>query len=508
MTHAKFRTALMLGTAAVTLAACGADDVSSPGEGNIVVLPTPAPAPPPPPAPAPTPTPSGPADSCPAGTTDSGVIANNRACQLPGQITGTLTLQDLDGVIYALNGRVEVGSDVGGDGNAAGGASAQLNIDPGVTVYAQSAASFLIVNRGSQLNANGTEDAPIVFTSRRNILGNTTDQDRNEWGGILILGRAPISNCIGNVQGGDPDCQQLAEGAGPNDFYGGDAATDDSGTMRYLQIRYTGQASSPNRELQGLTLAGVGSNTTIEYVQSHNSGDDGIEIFGGRVNLRYILITGADDDGYDTDLGYKGAAQFMINVQQSGFGDTMMEVDSDDDSAFDATPRQHVKLANFTFIHQLAGDKAIHLRGGPDATFVNGIVVGAGACLDVDQDETVQASGPDEDGPPTFASVVFDCAEGAYADDGSLEMTAFDASGDPNNDENFSNTLQSIFVNGSNENGVTPVSDIASFDPFFQQVNYIGAVRDGNDTWYQNWSCNASYVSFNAPVNCTDSPAT
>ena len=375
-------------------------------------------------------------------------------------------------------------------------------------VYAQSAASFLIVNRGSQLNANGSENAPIIFTSRQNILGNTTDNDRNQWGGILLLGRAPISNCIGNVDGGSADCQQLAEGAGPNDFYGGNVADDDSGTVRYVQIRYTGKASSPNQELQGLTLAGVGRNTTIDYVQSHNSGDDGTEIFGGTVQMRHFIITGADDDGFDTDLGWTGAAQFVINVQQSGSGDTMWEVDSDDDSAFDATPRQDAHLANFTFIHRKSDDKAIHMRGGPDAKVLNGVVVSTGFCLDVDQAETVQASGPDEDGPPEFYSVVFDCDAGAFDDDGDdFAEVAFNSTGDPNNDASFSNTLQSIFINGGNENGVTPVADVKQYSAFFTQVDYIGAVRDANDTWYQSWTCNASYVSFSAPMNCVDSPA-
>ncbi|MCA1748983.1 MAG: hypothetical protein LC634_05430 [Sphingomonadales bacterium] len=499
MTNSNFRAALLIGTAAVTLAGCGADDVASPGEGNIVVIP--APPPPPPPS-------SGPADSCPSGTTDAGVIANNRACQLPSLITSTLTLQDLDGVIYAMNGRVEVGVDVGGDGNEAGGDPASLNIDPGVTIFAQSAATFLVVNRGSQINANGSDTAPIIMTSRQNILGNSTDADSNQWGGVLILGRAPISNCIGNVQGGSADCQQLAEGAGPDDFYGGDAATDDSGTFRYVQLRYTGQASSPNRELQGLTLAGVGRNTTVEYVQSHNSGDDGIEIFGGGVNLRYILITGADDDGYDTDLGYVGATQFMINVQRPNAGDTSWEIDSDDDSAFDATPRQDAKLANFTFIHRKADDKAIHLRGGPDITFLNGVVVGTGFCLDVDTAESVQTSGPDENGPPVFRSVIFDCDVEAFDSDGdNFEAVAFNASGDANNDRDYNNTLSSIFINGNAENGVDAVANITSFSSFFTQVDYIGAVRDANDTWYRNWSCNASYVSFSAPVACVDSPA-
>lgn len=505
--NAHIRNALFASAAALIVSACGADDIASPGEGNIVVIGTPAPSP----TPAPTPTPvSGPAASCPTGFTNAGVVGQSRACELPNQINGTLSLDRVAGVAYVMNGRVDVGVDVGGDGAAAGGQVGTLNIAAGVTVYAANANTFLIVNRGSALNATGTPTAPIIFTSRQNILGTATDDDRNQWGGILLLGRAPISDCILGAVGGAADCQQQAEGAGPQDFYGGNVPADDSGTIQYVQIRYTGNASTPNRELQGLTLAGVGSNTTVSFVQSHNSGDDGIEIFGGTVNLDHILITGADDDGFDTDSGYTGATQFMINVQAPGFGDAGWEVDSDD-IAFNSIPRQDVKLANFTFIHRLASDKAIHLRGGPDAKILNGVVVGPGFCLDVDQAETVQAANAalDEDGPPVFRSVVFSCANGAFdSDSDTFEATAFNAPGNTNNNSNFTSTLTMLFINGANETAVTAVANLTSFSSSFTQVDYIGAVRDANDVWYRSWSCNASYVDFGAPANCVSVPAT
>ena len=527
MTNSKLRAILYVTAAAAVLSGCGADDVASPGEGNVIVI-TP-PAPPPPPAPAPTPaptptptptptTPTGPAAECPTGTTSLGPVGPNdeaRACQIPNSITGTYNIRNLDGVVYAFSGRVEVGTDVGGDGNAAGGKAATLNIEAGTTLYATSPTSFIIVNRGSTINAAGEADKPIIFTSQPNIEGQSSadDSDRNQWGGILLLGRAPIDNCnAAGVAGGSANCQALAEGAGTADFYGGNVATDNSGIFRYVQIRYTGRAASPNNELQGLTLAGVGSNTTIEYVQSHNSGDDGIEIFGGTVNNRYLLLTGADDDSFDLDVGYVGSSQFIIAVQQSGFGDTLLENDDDDASkgSYDAVPRTNSKLANFTFVQRTPAE-AMHIRGGGDAILLNGIVTGQGSCLDVDQAETVQAADPakDEKGPPVFQSVVFDCEDGPFiSDSDGYEAQVFTATADNHNLTDYTNSLQSVFINGNAENAVTAVANVTAYSAFFQQVNYIGAVRDANDTWYRSWSCNAGYVDFGSPMTCVNSPLT
>jgi hypothetical protein len=514
MTNSKLRAILYVTAAAAVLTGCGADDVASPGEGNVVII-TPPSAPPPPPAPTPTPTPTspttGPAASCPSGTTSIGLVGPNdqaRGCQLPNQISGTYNVQNLAGVVYAFSGRVEVGRDVGGDGAASGGAAATLNIEAGVTLFAQSQTSFIVVNRGSRMNAVGEATKPIIFTSQANVEGTATDRDYGQWGGILLLGRGPISNCLGTgATGGSASCQQLAEGAGPTDFYGGNQSTDNSGTIQYIQIRYTGRAASPNNELQGLTLAGVGSGTILDYIQSHNSGDDGIEIFGGTANLRHLILTGADDDSYDTDLGFTGTTQFVIGVQNPGFGDRMWEIDSED-GAEDATPRQDTTLANFTFIQQgRETSSAITARGGPDITLLNGVVKGPNTCLDIDSAQTVQATGPDENGPPRFRSVVFDCDGGAFnGDSDTFEADSFSTAAGTNNNADFTTSLQSVFINGANENGVTAVANIQSFSPFLQQVDYIGAVKDANDTWYRSWSCNASYVGFNSPFTCANSP--
>ena len=319
----KFR-ALLLLSVALPLAACGPNDVASPGEGTIVV-PPPAPTPPPPPPP-----PGGgtPAASCPAGTTDRGVIASAfRNCEISGRINDDTTIQRLPGVIYSISGPVNVGTDVGGGGALAGGDPVTLTIQAGVTVFASSGNDYLVVNRGSRLLAVGTPTLPIIFTARSNVEGTATDQSHGLWGGIILLGRAPISDCNTAVPGGDVNCQQVIEGT-TSSLYGGNLATDNSGQLQYVQIRYSGFAIAPGNELQGLTLGGVGNNTTIDHIQIHNSSDDGIEIFGGRPNLKHLVITGADDDNLDTDLGYRGTIQFVISVQKpTGDGDSVIEAD-------------------------------------------------------------------------------------------------------------------------------------------------------------------------------------
>ena len=203
----KYRALLLLGTA-FAASACGADDVASPGEGNLVIV-TPAPPPPPPPPPAP----GTPAASCPAGTIDRGVVgASKRACELPSRFTQDTTLQALPGVAYSIAGPVNVGSDVGGDGSAAGGQAVTLTVQAGAILFGSSGNDYLVVNRGSRINAIGTAASPIIFTARANIEGSATDSSMGLWGGVILLGRAPISDCNTAVAGGSAGCQQIIEG--------------------------------------------------------------------------------------------------------------------------------------------------------------------------------------------------------------------------------------------------------------------------------------------------------
>ena len=361
-----------------------------------------------------------------SGTATAATVGGFKVCDIPQAITTSLTLPRIPGIAYRLTGQTEVGTDLG----STGGTGATLTIEAGVTVFSnanEATNDLLLVNRGSKLVAIDTRDAPIIFTSQQNVTSATGESETSQghWGGIILLGRAPTGVCASgtgpnNAAGSSTTCQQAIEGV-TGRFYGGPTVADSSGQMSYVQIRYSGIAISDGNELQGLTLGGTGSGTIIDHLQSHNSADDGIEIFGGNTNIKYIAVTGADDDGFDIDNGYRGFMQFMIAAQRVG-GATVdsFSTEIDSNNAEDLLPRTFSTYANFTFIQTALAPAAIRQRGGSDMRYVNGIVktVSNVACINLVAGE--QTSGgrttirPKADtlqdfGPPTFNSIYFAC---------------------------------------------------------------------------------------------------
>jgi len=523
----QFQALVLAGCSALALAGCGADDVVAPG-GTIVINPTPTPTPT-------TTVPGGSvtaAASCTPGTTDGGTVSlqNNRGtirnCVVPNLISGTVTLSGrrADGIMYSLNGRTDVGRDI----DLAGGAAATLNVLPGVTVFAATRETALIVNRGSRINADGTQAQPIIFTALQNLTGSgLTERTDNLWGGLIINGRAPISDCDPTFStstiGGSAGCWRNAEGVSQATLYGGNVANDSSGILRYVQVNFTGVGVNAS-EIQGITTGGVGSGTTMSYIQIHNSLDDGIEIFGGTQNLDHLVLTGIADDSFDTDFGYIGSAQFLFAARRPGgtTGDTatnqtMFEIDST--AAPDASPRQYLKVANFTLLQTTPGETAIRLRGGADADFINGLVVarstGAVGCLDVDNAETVQAAGTyngtADRGLPRFLSVVVDCDTLADPDGDVFEDTALNNPANTNVNRGFTNTLQFLtgssvgrVADGTNESAVAGAAGITAISSFFTQVNYIGAFSGPTDIWTRDWTCNSDVADLRGGLACID----
>jgi len=490
--HNNFKTLLTTFGAAAALSACGgADDVASPGE--AVFAPPPVQAPPPSQEPSDPPQTSGPPEDCPPGFTNVGTIVDRtgatlRSCQLPSLIVGVegLVVPAREGIVYAISGRVDVGQDLGGDVNAprTDRQRGTLTIEAGVRLYGSSGLDYLVINRGSQIFVQGTKDAPVIMTSRQSIEGTTTEDSIGQWGGLVILGRAPINTCAGTIPAGDAQCEAQVEGT--NAFYGGNGPADSSGSIRYLRVMHSGFQVAPNNELNGITLAGVGSGTTFEYVQVHNSSDDGIEWFGGTVNGRYLVLTGNDDDSIDTDSGYSGALQFGIVVQRPNGGDRMNEMSDVSDRDPSLSPPSNPKIANFTLVGRNGGGAAILMNQGANVQYYNMVVTrpigsitsGAGvSCLDVDDAATTGR----------FHSVLFTCPQ-AFDDDADGQAAALFAAG-TNTVVGDTSTLTDIFVNGASEAAVPAYADLKSVSPFFQQVDYIGAVRDANDTWWQGWTC-------------------
>ena len=162
---------------------------------------------------------------------------------------------------------------------------------------------------------------------------------RGDWGGLIINGNAPINGC-------DEDLCS-AEGEGSTGLYGGDNTEDNSGTLRYVRVEYAGTQFSEDNELNGIAFQGVGSGTTVEYIQVHMNADDGVEFYGGSVNVKYVVLTGIGDDSMDWTDGWNGKAQFVLAKQASDDGDNGIEADNNKANN-DFEPRSNPTLANMT----------------------------------------------------------------------------------------------------------------------------------------------------------------
>lgn len=219
---------------------------------------------------------------------------------------------------------------------------AVLTIQPGTKILGERG-SAIVVTRSGQLIAEGTAAEPIVFTA--NYPEGMRGVGNNNWGGVLMNGKAAI-----NVTGGDNKAEGLADE--PRNRYGGGMTPDNAhscGKLRYVRIEFAGQPLSANDELNGLTLNACGTGTVVDYVQVHRGIDDGVELFGGSVDLKHLVITGSDDDGLDWDQGWTGRAQFIAIQQLPGRGNHGIEADNNRASQ-DATPRSSPTLYNVTLV--------------------------------------------------------------------------------------------------------------------------------------------------------------
>ncbi|MGQ1889724.1 hypothetical protein ACT29H_04710 [Thermophagus sp. OGC60D27] len=200
-----------------------------------------------------------------------------------------------------------------------------LTIEAGTVIRAEPGqgenASALVIARGGKIIAEGTPEKPIIFTVKGDDLkGSIPIENNGLWGGVIILGNAPVNT---------PSGENLIEGLPTEDyraFYGGTNREDNSGILKYVSIRHGGTKLEDGNEINGLTLGGVGSRTTIEFVEVISNRDDGFEFFGGTVNVRYLLSAFCGDDAFDFDLGYHGNCQFLTGLQAGSTGDLLVEI--------------------------------------------------------------------------------------------------------------------------------------------------------------------------------------
>jgi hypothetical protein len=221
----------------------------------------------------------------------------------------------------------------------------------------------LIVERGGIIHANGTAQRPIVFTSRQ-APGSRLPGD---WGGIIILGRSGI-----NTSTGADSAKIDFFPPGMNFYYGGQPIvdSDSSGCLRFIRIEYAGvNLQGPSGiELNGLTLAGVGSKTIVEHIQISYCGDDSFEWFGGTVNAKYLVSIGAVDDDFECDNGYRGHVQFGLAVRDSSYSDVskshFFEFDNNSNTPTNYNnPRTSPIISNFTCVGPNITNNPLYVRG-------------------------------------------------------------------------------------------------------------------------------------------------
>jgi hypothetical protein len=309
------------------------------------------------------------------------VSVNAQDVVITGNITSDLTLTANN--TYLLKGLVRVQS------------GATLTIQAGTKIYGANdgspdPASALIVKPGGKIIADGTELNPIIFTSEFNRTGSSRLPTYGDWGGVIILGNAPI-----NVPGGTAIIE------GPGDSFGGTNPDDNSGILRYVRIEYTGFAYSLNNEINGLTMGGVGRGTTLEHIQVSFCGDDSFEWFGGNVNAKYLISYRAWDDDFDTDFGYTGKLQFLLGVRDPQIADqsTSNGFESDNDgSGSDNTPLTSPTWWNVTLIGPKANSgtvinslygRGMHLRRNSQNKISNAIIMGWPRGVRLDGNKTV-----------------------------------------------------------------------------------------------------------------------
>lgn len=368
-----------------------------------------------------------------------------------------------------------------------------LTIEAGTTIKGDKASKgSLIIRRGGKIFANGTASEPIVFTSAQPV----GSRNPGDWGGLIICGKAP-TNLPGN--------EGQIEG-GPNALYGGSDAADNSGSLRYVRIEYAGVPFQPNQEINGLTLGGVGSGTTIEFIQVSFSGDDAYEFFGGTAKLKNIISYKNVDDDFDSDNGFNGRIQFAVALRDPNIADVSGSNAFESDNDANGSPNTPGTKAIFSNV-SVFGPKAdtsgtvnsnfkrgAHLRRNTQTCIYNSLISGFPVGLLVDGSAT--EANASSDALQVRNTIIATCNSPLAVGSGSTFNISnwFNTSG-------YGNTIQ---YNNSNL-ATSPYSGTPNFLPVagsellsgasfsagnltgFDAVTYRGAF--GSSDWTSGW-CN------------------
>jgi hypothetical protein len=387
---------------------------------------------------------------------------------------------------------------------------ATLTIDAGTKITSnKDSAGVLIIYKGAKINAAGTADKPIVFTSAE------TSRQPGDFGGLVVVGLATGNGNHAVLEGGVDVAHQL---------FGGTNDADNSGVLQYVRIEYGGKAVNPGDEVNGLSMYTVGSGTTVDHIQVLRGLDDAFEFFGGAFNAKYLIAYNNADDDYDMDDGYHGKIQFAVSIKDPAFTDNKgttgdisnnFEVDNTTDAkGYLSTPVTFPTLSNFTAIgpNNAAGTSTdygygMRWRRGSKFILANAIVMGGQkAGMDIDNDVTAQFY---IDGVSGFKNSLLQSYGANYnVDPAKLINTALlnaaglktlvegrDASKsyavatDIGLTDPFNNQAPNLLPKtGSPALTGASFSATALSDAFFTKVTYVGAIDPANDWTKAAWT--------------------
>ena len=384
---------------------------------------------------------------------------------------------------------------------------ATLTIEPGTIIKGDKGSKgALIVTRCSKIIADGTATEPIVFTT------NDPEPTYGSWGGVIILGNG-TTNTSFQGQAGCGEIEGGVNNAAGDGTYGGACgggtpnAADNSGILRYVRIEYPGIAFQPNNEINGLTLGGVGSGTTIDNVQVSYAGDDSFEWFGGSVDCKHLIAYRGLDDDFDADFGYNGDVQFAFSVRDPAVADVSasngFEIDNNAQGT-SATPKTRPTFSNVTIVGPtgtVAADyrRAAHIRRNSEPALFNSILMGnypVGIFIDGDSCANHANNGKIEvkntfvAGPTslltTTNTVGFNVTN--WFNTAAYGNSALFAAAGMNLQDPFN-----LDAPNASPTFASPALNAASFTsarvntPFFEQVSYSGAFS-GLEDWTQGWA--------------------
>ena len=256
-------------------------------------------------------------------------------------------------------------------------AGTTLTVPAGMTIKAEPVGvnAYIAILQGARIIADGEPDAPIVFTS------NATTPSSGDWGGIVMCGRAPINS---TADGSDDTSTTEVGGLS----FGGNMPADNSGVLEYVRVEYAGGAIDGNAELNGVSIYGVGSGTTIDFVQVFEGSDDGFEFFGGTVDASHLVVVNSEDDSIDWTEGFIGSIT-DVYVQHGDSHDKAFECDGyNTDFSNEAGYFSAPTVTNVTIVGDGTddGDEAIRLRAGTQGTFTNVVINNYDEGFDLDGD--------------------------------------------------------------------------------------------------------------------------